>query len=71
MKHIFIVNPHAGKQSCEALVRTSVAPYQQDYDIEIYVKQHRGDSYEVVLDINLDVVVLLIGGYGCPHKSLA
>lgn len=48
MKHIFIVNPHAGKQSCEALVRTSVAPYQQDYDIEIYVKQHRGDSYEVV-----------------------
>lgn len=48
MKHIFIVNPHAGAQSCEALVRQSLQPYDGTVDCEIYVKQHKGDSREVV-----------------------
>lgn len=49
MKHIFIVNPHAGAQSCEDVVRQSLKPYDGRVDYEIYVKQYRGDSREVVL----------------------
>ena len=48
MKHIFIVNPHAGAKSCEALVRDALRAYDGKVDYEIYVKQRRGDSYQVV-----------------------
>lgn len=48
MKHIFIVNPHAGARSCETLVREALREYDGVIDYEIYVKQHRGDSHEVV-----------------------
>lgn len=48
MKHIFIVNPHAGVQSCETNVRRSLQPFDGQIDYEIYVKQYRGDSLEVV-----------------------
>ena len=48
MKHIFIVNPHAGPTSCEAFVRQSVQPYTDRYNIDIYVKQYVGDSYNTV-----------------------
>ena len=48
MKHIFIVNPHAGSKSCEALVREALRAYDGKVDYEIYVKQRRGDSHEVV-----------------------
>ncbi len=48
MKHIFIVNPHAGAKSCEALVREALKPYDGQMDYDIYMKQHKGDSHEVV-----------------------
>ena len=48
MKHFFIVNPHAGSKSCEALVCEALRAYDGKVDYEIYVKQRRGDSHEVV-----------------------
>ena len=48
MKHIFIVNPHAGARSCETEVRNALKPFDGQKDIDIYVKQQKGDSYEVV-----------------------
>jgi len=48
MRHVFIVNPHAGAQSCEALVREVLRPFQGQIDCDVYVKQYRGDSLEVV-----------------------
>ena len=48
MKHIFIVNPYAGPESCEPFVRQSLEPFRSSYDIEIFVKQQVGDSYDTV-----------------------
>jgi len=48
MKHIFIVNPHAGTRSCETLVRQSLRPFDGTIDYDIYIKRYKGDSREVV-----------------------
>ena len=48
MKHIFIVNPHAGARSCEEMVRKELQRFSGIIDYDIYLKQHKGDSREVV-----------------------
>ena len=65
MKHIFIVNPHAGARSCEALVREALQAYDGVVDYEIYVKQHRGDSHEVVRCYRADYPEEQLRFYAC------
>ena len=48
MKHVFIVNPHAGKQSCENQLREALAQLKTPIDYDIYIKQHKDDSFELV-----------------------
>jgi len=60
MKHIFIVNPHAGAHSCEAAVREALRLFDGQVDYDIYVKQWRGDSHDVVRRYRAD----------CPDEPL-
>lgn len=74
MKHIFIINPHAGAQSCEDVVKEAVKPFEKDYDIELYVKQHVGDSYDTVrryrsLYPNEDLRFYACGGDGTLRET--
>lgn len=65
MKHIFIVNPHAGKESCEETVREALNRLQEPIDYTIYVKQHRGDSFEVVSRFRADFPEEPLRFYAC------
>lgn len=50
MKHIFIVNPRAGKVDRVEEITNDLEKYKKDYDISIYVTKCRGDAREYVRD---------------------
>lgn len=50
MKHIFIINPNAGKASSVEELTSKLSAFQ-NYDIEIYVTKHEGDATEYVRSV--------------------
>lgn len=65
MKHIFIVNPHAGAENCESYVRRSIAPFEASSDIIVHVKQQVGDSYDTVRRYRADYPDEELRFYAC------
>ena len=48
MKHLFIINPHAGVCSHEKHIRRAIESLTTPIDYTIYVKQQRGDSRRII-----------------------
>lgn len=46
MKHIFVINPKAGKSDRELQIRDYLSSYPEKLDIEIYVTKSKGDGRE-------------------------
>jgi diacylglycerol kinase (ATP) len=65
MKHIFIVNPHAGTENCESFVRQSVAPFEDNHDITVHIKSQIGDSYDTVRHFRTDYPDEELRFYAC------
>lgn len=86
MKHIFIINPQAGKFSAEQTVREALAAHPE-YDTEVYLTEHSGDATRYIKDYcrehpDLDVRFYACGGdgtinevaegvYQCPRASMS
>lgn len=44
MKHVFIINPKAGKQNSYENISNALSPYLRDYDIEVYQTDFERDA---------------------------
>ncbi|MBR6757682.1 MAG: hypothetical protein IKM35_04330 [Bacteroidaceae bacterium] len=69
MRHLFIINRHAGSQSCEYQVLDAIHSLTTAIDYDIYVKQRKGDSEELVREYrrqypNEELRVYACGGDG-------
>lgn len=50
MKHIFVVNPNAGKGRAEEIVRGQVALVENEIDCEIYITKGKNDAERFIKD---------------------
>lgn len=48
MKHIFVINPLAGRKSVEPLLRSRLQPYLGSHDIELHVTAAPGDASDIL-----------------------
>ena len=76
MKHLFIINPHAGVCSHEKHIRRAIESLTTPIDYTIYVKQQRGDSRRIIKEFatkynNEEVRVYACGGDGTLNEVAA
>lgn len=72
MKHVFIINPHAGLNTDTDLIKEAILKYSSDYDIEIYITNYEKDATEIVKSYlaknNGDVRFYACGGDGTLNE---
>lgn len=76
MKHLFIINPHAGAHSHEKQIQQAIAKLPKSIDYTIYTKQQKGDSYQVIRNFRLqhpdeEIRVYACGGDGTLNEVAA
>ena len=48
MKHVFIINPHAGLHTDSDLIKENVLKFSNEFDIEVFITKHEKDATKIV-----------------------
>lgn len=73
MKHLFIVNPHAGAQSCEKQVIHAIEQLTTPIEYNVYIKKYKGDSIDAINEFrakypNEEIRIYACGGDGTLNE---
>lgn len=76
MKHLFIINPHAGAYSHEKQIKQSIESLSKPIDYTIYIKKQKGDSHQAIRDFmsqhpDEEIRVYACGGDGTLNEVAA